>query len=203
MNKSTKATKEALLQAGLELFGKYGYDAVTIKHVSEYTGINSALISYHFGGKENYYVAVVGYSVDKLIEWFQEFDVNNLEALSKDELQEKIHSGLKLFLGWYCHIDGINALYIYYRDMIVGDNQAALAEYNRSIDGVGGKYLKLLTTYYQKTNNQTTSPEFILLTMVSFVHSAVIHHRGPSSAIEQFSDAKTEESLLRLMLNGV
>lgn len=203
MSKSTKATKEALLQAGLELFGKYGYSFVTTKQVSEYTGINSALISYHFGGKENYYVAVVSYGVDKLIAWFKEFDVSNLETLNKEELQERIHAGLKLFLGWYCHADGINGLYIYYRDMIVGDNQAALAEYNRSIDGVGAKYLKLLSVYYQKIDNQTTNPEFILLAMVSFVHSAVIHHKGPSSAIEQFSDAKTEESLLKLMLNGI
>jgi AcrR family transcriptional regulator len=203
MSKSTAKTKEALLQAGLELFGKYGYSFVTVKQVSEYTGINSALISYHFGGKENYYVAVVRYGVDKLIAWFQEFDVSNLEELSKEELQEKIHAGLKLFLSWYCHPDGINSLYIYYRDMIVGDNQAALAEYNRSIDGVGAKYIKLLSTYYQKIDNQTTNPEFILLSMVSFVHSFVIHHRGPSSASEQFSDAKTEESLLKLMLNGI
>ncbi len=203
MSKSTAKTKEALLQAGLELFGKYGYSFVTVKQVSEYTGINSALISYHFGGKEHYYVAVVGYGVDKLIAWFQEFDVNNLEDLNEKEMQEKIHAGLKLFLSWYCHVDGINSLYIYYRDMIVGDNQATLAEYNRSIDGVGAKYLKLLSTYYQKIGNHTTNPEFILLTMVSFVHSTVIHHSGPSSAIEQFSEAKAEESLLRLMLNGV
>ena len=203
MSKSTKATKEALLQAGLELFGKYGYSFVTIKQVSEYTGINSALISYHFGGKENYYLAVIHHGVDKLIDWFKDLKVSNLEQLSIKELQQEIESSLKLFFNWYKSADGINNLYIYYRDMIVGDNQAALAEYNRSIDGVGAKYLKLFSVYYQKIGNQTTNPEFILLTMVSFVHSAVIHHKGPSSAIEQFSDAKTEESLLRLMLNGI
>ena len=92
--------------------------------------------------------------------------INNLEALNKEELREKIHASLKLFLNWYCHADGVNSLYIYYRDMIVGDDQAALARYNRLIDRVGGKYLKLLNIYYQKIGNHTTSPEFILLTCI-------------------------------------
>lgn len=121
--------------------------------------------------------------------------INNLEALNKEELREKIHASLKLFLNWYCHADGVNSLYVYYRDMIVGDDQAALARYNRLIDRVGGKYLKLLNIYYQKIGNHTTSPEFILLTLVSFVHSAVIHHKGPSLAIEQFSDAQKQRDL--------
>lgn len=44
--------------------------------------------------------------------------------------------------------------------MVVGDDQAALAEYNRSIDGVGAKYLKQLNIYYQKIGNHTISPQF-------------------------------------------
>lgn len=51
-------TRQRLVEAGLELFGRHGYDGVTTRALAEAAGVNLAAIPYHFGGKEGVYAAV-------------------------------------------------------------------------------------------------------------------------------------------------
>lgn len=53
-------TRKRLIEAGIGLFGRYGYDAVTTRQLAETAGVNQAAIPYHFGGKEGVYRAVAG-----------------------------------------------------------------------------------------------------------------------------------------------
>lgn len=52
-------TRQRLLEAGLQLFGKYGFDGVSTRELAKTAGVNLAAIPYHFGGKEGVYLAVV------------------------------------------------------------------------------------------------------------------------------------------------
>ena len=54
-----KDAKEKLLAAALPLFPQYGYAGVSIRTIAEAAGVNSAAISYYFGGKEGLYAAVL------------------------------------------------------------------------------------------------------------------------------------------------
>ena len=63
-----------LITAALPLFAMKGYAAVTVRELAEAANVNSALISYYYGGKENLYEAVlesqaafIGRVVDHLI----------------------------------------------------------------------------------------------------------------------------------------
>jgi len=51
-------TRDKLLAAGLELFGRHGYDGVTTRMLATAAGVNQSAIPYHFGGKEGVYLAV-------------------------------------------------------------------------------------------------------------------------------------------------
>ena len=51
------ATREALIGAAVELFGRRGYHAASNRALAEAAGVNAALIGYHFGGKEGLYLA--------------------------------------------------------------------------------------------------------------------------------------------------
>jgi AcrR family transcriptional regulator len=53
------ATREALLAAGADLFAERGYEGVPVWAIAEKAGVNKAMISYHFGGKRNLYLAIV------------------------------------------------------------------------------------------------------------------------------------------------
>lgn len=54
-----KDTKSKLLEAAEELFARKGLTGVSIRELAQAAGANSALISYHFGGKEGLYEAVL------------------------------------------------------------------------------------------------------------------------------------------------
>lgn len=54
----SEETRRRLVAAGLELFGRHGFDAVTTRRLAEAAGVNQAAIPYHFGGKQGVYLAV-------------------------------------------------------------------------------------------------------------------------------------------------
>jgi AcrR family transcriptional regulator len=52
-------TREMLLATALELFGRHGYDAVSVRMLARHAGANVASIKYHFGGKDDLYAACI------------------------------------------------------------------------------------------------------------------------------------------------
>lgn len=58
-NKPNPATPHKIFRAASELFAKNSYEAVSVKDIAEAGNINSALISYYFGGKAKLYQAVL------------------------------------------------------------------------------------------------------------------------------------------------
>jgi len=52
-------TKEALLKAGAECFAKKGYHASGVREICEKAKANPAAVNYHFGGKQEFYRAVL------------------------------------------------------------------------------------------------------------------------------------------------
>jgi len=57
--KSRADTTRRLLEAGLEVFSQFGFDAATTKLVSQRAGINESLINRYFEGKEGILLAIV------------------------------------------------------------------------------------------------------------------------------------------------
>ena len=52
-------TKEAILEAAVELFSTQGFDGVAIRAIEEASGTKRGLVNYHFGDKEALWRAVV------------------------------------------------------------------------------------------------------------------------------------------------
>ena len=51
-------TRDALIEAGIDIFGRDGYHAASSRALADAAGVNQALIGYHFGSKEGLYLAV-------------------------------------------------------------------------------------------------------------------------------------------------
>jgi AcrR family transcriptional regulator len=51
-------TREDILEAARSLFASLGYDGATTRRIADEAGVDSALIAYHFGSKEQLFVAV-------------------------------------------------------------------------------------------------------------------------------------------------
>ncbi|MEI7026621.1 TetR/AcrR family transcriptional regulator [Paenibacillus sp. y28] len=61
MKKQTEArdVKLKILEAARKLFSEVGYEGTSVRQICEEAGVALALVSYHFGGKENVFYALV------------------------------------------------------------------------------------------------------------------------------------------------
>lgn len=55
------ATREKLLSASVDVFGRYGFDGATTRKLADAAGVNLQAIPYYFGGKEGLYIATAEY----------------------------------------------------------------------------------------------------------------------------------------------
>jgi AcrR family transcriptional regulator len=58
-HRDAEATRDALLAAAREVFAREGFEGATTREIGERAGANAAMISYHFGGKQGLFSAVL------------------------------------------------------------------------------------------------------------------------------------------------
>ena len=78
--------KEKLLTAATRLFAEKGFAGVSIRQLAEAAGVNSAMISYYYGGKEGLYEAVLTTQYERLLTKFEA--VAALEAPVKEKIRQ-------------------------------------------------------------------------------------------------------------------
>jgi AcrR family transcriptional regulator len=59
-------TREALIRAALDVFGRSGFDAASTRAIADVAGVNQALIGYHFGGKQGLYLGVFEHIIGQM-----------------------------------------------------------------------------------------------------------------------------------------
>jgi len=59
-------TKERLLEAAIDVFGRHGFDSATTRMIAKAGNVNIAAIPYYFGGKGGLYQAVIDHIVDHI-----------------------------------------------------------------------------------------------------------------------------------------
>jgi len=59
-------TREALVLAALEIFGRDGFEAASTRAIADKANANQALINYHFKGKQGLYLAVFEYIAQRM-----------------------------------------------------------------------------------------------------------------------------------------
>lgn len=58
-SRQAEATRRALVAAGISAFGEHGFEAASVRDITAEAGVNQGAITYHFGGKEGLYRAVL------------------------------------------------------------------------------------------------------------------------------------------------
>lgn len=110
--------KQALVDAGIELFAERGIRAVTIRDIAQLANVNSALISRHFGGKEGLVEAVVVELLDRFGSP-SEFPITSGEQMLGSAVQSIIGSPevMRVFAhialeGNYAALSGMRSMYL-------------------------------------------------------------------------------------------
>lgn len=65
-------TREKLLLAATESFGRYGYDKTTVRAITSAAGTNVQTVDYHFGGKKGLYLATADNLAGRIKEFLRE-----------------------------------------------------------------------------------------------------------------------------------
>ena len=197
-------TSEQLLDAGIGLFARYDYDQVSNKMITDVLQVNSAMISYYFKSKENFYYEVVRRSSDIIMSKFNNFCPHNLDSASVEELLEQINVGLDIYLEAFFSDGGKDFAIIYHRNLIDAENKKVLSEYNRPIDGVTARYLQLFTAYYQKTGRPEVNVIFTMIRIASLVYFMILHERTIEVLIPDQMNAmqNLKKLLLHTVVNG-
>lgn len=82
-------SKNKILNAAKELFAEKGYSATTIREIALKADSNSALIQYHFKGKQGLLIAIISELMDGEFKFFSE--MLNVDVESFDELKIVLH----------------------------------------------------------------------------------------------------------------
>lgn len=61
-------TRAQLIMAGLDVFGRVGFEGASTREIARAADVNLAAIVYHFGGKEQLYLAVAEYIAEQIVE---------------------------------------------------------------------------------------------------------------------------------------
>ena len=77
--------QERLLEAAIDIFGRYGYEGATTRKIVQAAGVNIATLPYYFNSKEGLYRAVISHIVAMLDKQV----ANPLKALSRSSIKGK------------------------------------------------------------------------------------------------------------------
>jgi AcrR family transcriptional regulator len=84
--RDSEATRQALLSAGAALFAERGFDGTSVDEIARRARVNKAMISYHFGGKEGLYGAILAAAATPAAGRLRELataDIPPVEALER------------------------------------------------------------------------------------------------------------------------
>ena len=59
-------TREKLLTASIDVFGRYGFDGATTRMLTDAAGVNQQAIPYYFGSKEGLYIATAEFIAQQI-----------------------------------------------------------------------------------------------------------------------------------------
>ncbi len=95
----SEKTKHALIMAGIDLFGEYGFNGTTTRMLSEKSGANISAIPYYFTNKEGLYLAVIDYITDKMSEFISEAAIKIESSIKTGEItKDTARENLKILV---------------------------------------------------------------------------------------------------------
>ena len=189
--------RERVVQAALECFGAFGFEGTSTRAVADRAGVSHTLVLYHFGSKDDLWIATMANALDGYLQSVAE-NLNNKEGRpAADVLKRFIEQFVRLSaqfpqihrimtmegnqntarLNWL--IDNyLRDHFCRVRDIIkVGQNDGAVRDCDASrlyyyIIGGGGTLFTLSTEYLQMTGRNVFS-EAEIFRNIAFLYDTV------------------------------
>src|SRR6202142_2505881 len=95
-----EGAREAILNAGEEVFAEHGFDGARIDAIAKVSGYNKSLIFQYFSDKLGLYAAVIRRADEQTRAWQNEV-LRTLSATEPDKSVDQIKSLLRIYVGEY------------------------------------------------------------------------------------------------------
>jgi len=95
-----EGAREAILNAGEEVFAEHGFDGARIDAIAKASGYNKSLIFQYFGDKLGLYAAVIRRADEQTRAWQNEA-LSALSATEPDKSVDQIKNLLRMYVGEY------------------------------------------------------------------------------------------------------
>lgn len=98
----TDNTKLLMIEAAIEVFGRDGFHGASNRELANTAGVNLALISYHFGGKDGLYLAVFKHIAEQINQRLEPMlkaltqEIQTLNAMKQQNRQERLKQCTKI-----------------------------------------------------------------------------------------------------------
>jgi AcrR family transcriptional regulator len=196
--KNLQDAKEKLLAAATRLFAEKGFAGVSIRQLAETAGVNSAMISYYYSGKEGLYEAVLTTQYERLLAKFEVIDA--LEA----SVEEKIRQ--------YAEVIRLNhtADQPLMARLIQGELTSPTACMEKVVRNYTSRIARLVSGILQEGINsgelrQDISPIFATLALAGMLNFYFILREATRSIVPIFSvgDEEFVDAALKIYLKGM
>jgi AcrR family transcriptional regulator len=141
-------TREALIQAAIEIFGRDGFHAASTRAIAERAGANQALIGYHFRGKLGLYLAAFEYIIGQIAARIGPIVDRIADELAQQrptkEARERAVSGAVEMASGMIDLLTQSRSELW-AQMILREQQAPTAAFDILYNGLMGRALRILT----------------------------------------------------------
>ena len=192
--------REEILNAADKLFGRVGFDAATTREIAEISGVNKALIHYHFKSKDALFVAVL----DRYYQLLDEI----LQSVIRKEcgIRDKMRALIDAYVDFLSR--NINFSRIMQRESSSGKHMERIGNHLVPMFQVG---VGLLEDAFPGTESGDMSAHHLLvsfygITVTYFTYSGVIKRlleRNPLCNEELESRKRHLYKMLDIILEGI
>jgi TetR/AcrR family transcriptional regulator, regulator of cefoperazone and chloramphenicol sensitivity len=138
-------TREALVDAAIEIFGRDGFRAASTRSIADAAGVNQALIGYHFGGKPGLYLAAFDRITHAVEQYLSPVNQSIEDELHRSEADQERCIGHVLTM-----IDAIVTTFTMpesaaWARLILREQQNPSEAFDRLYDRILGRNLTLMT----------------------------------------------------------
>lgn len=180
-------TREALVEAALDIFGQTGFDAASTRAIAASAGANQALIGYHFGGKRGLYLAVFEHILAQ-VQQHMEPEIATVMAridhLPEDESQRRQESVqlMELMFNALIEMFGQQASARWVR-LIVREQQDPTEAFQILYEGMMGRMLALATHLVAMASGLEENSEACRVRTLMLLGQVLVFHiaRGTTS----------------------
>ncbi|HZW59021.1 MAG TPA: CerR family C-terminal domain-containing protein [Woeseiaceae bacterium] len=190
------ATREALLAAAIDIFGRDGFHAASTRAIADAAGVNQALIGYHFRNKPGLYRAALQQIADSIKARLgpRVADVERqLGTPGARTARAARQVNLKLILRLTDALVGVLMAdeSAAWARLILREQQDPSAAFDTLYEGVMGRLLEAVTTLVLRLRGRGARQADARLTAVTIVGQALVFRAGRAAVLRQLGWRQT------------